>query len=123
MLYAADGGRDALFDELTEMGFADAIWSRQTWARPEIDAADHEPLTTALQRIWPLATGDELVIDVHGLNFVTHRELCAIDELGGADARPVVLRTDGQMLVRLAELLGLGNIRVDRTPGLLAGAR
>jgi hypothetical protein len=242
VLYAADGGRDALLDELTEMGFADAIRAGQIWARPvrdhyplvpgsdvidpeaavadgvaaleqlvaagysgcravvdgavlvrtpeqraafsrleylidqkmavlplsalcaynlellgddarelmclhpfvnadtvsfriyaqhdhdfalagEIDAGDHEPFTTALQRIWPLTTGEELVIDAHELSFLTHRELCAMDELGGAEAKPVVLRTDGQMLVRLAELLGLRNIRVDRAPGLLAGAR
>jgi hypothetical protein len=242
VLYAADGGPDVLFDELTEMGFADAIRSRQIWVRPvrdhyplvpggdvidpeaavadgvaamqqlvaagysgcravvdgavlvrtpeqraafsrleylidqkmavlplsalcaynlellgdnakelmclhpfvnagtvsfriyaqrdhdfalagEIDAGDHESFTTALQRIWPLTTGEEVVIDAHGLNFLTHRALCAIDELGAADARPVVLRTDGQMLVRLAELLGLGNIRLDKTPRPVAGAR
>jgi MEDS: MEthanogen/methylotroph, DcmR Sensory domain len=88
----------------------------------EIDAAGYEAFTTALQRIWPLATGDELVIDAHGLDFISHRELFAIDQLGGADGRPVVLRTDRRMLLRLAELLELENIRVDNSPTVLAGA-
>lgn len=88
----------------------------------EVDAADNGAFTTALQRIWPLTTGDELVIDAHGLDFITHRELVAIDRLSGADGRPVVLRTDRRTLLRLAELLELENVRVDDSPTLLAGA-
>lgn len=88
----------------------------------EIDAADYRAFTTALRRIWPLTTGDELVVDAHGLDFVTHRELFVIDQLSGADGRPVVLRTDHRVLGRLIELLELKNIRVDNSPDVVAGA-
>lgn len=88
----------------------------------ELDAADYQAFTVALRRIWPLATGDQLVIDARGLDFVTHRELVAVDRLGAADGRPVVLRSAGRMLTRLAELLELENVRVDDSPPLLAGA-
>ena len=88
----------------------------------EIDAAGHEVFTTALQRIWPLATGDKLVIDAHQLDFITHRELFAIERLSAADGRPVVLRTNRRTLVRLAGLLQLENVRVVKSPPLLTGA-
>lgn len=85
----------------------------------EIDGAGYEAFTTALLHIWPLTTGDELIIDAHGLDFITHRELFAIDQLGGADGRPAVLRTNRRVLLRLAELLELKNVRVDNSAGLL----
>jgi len=79
----------------------------------ELDAAGHEAFTTALQRIWPLAAGDEIVIDARALDFVTHPQLCALDRLAAADGRHVVLRTDRRMVARLAELLELTNVWVE----------
>lgn len=88
----------------------------------EIDAAGYEAFTAALQRIWPLTTGDKLVIDAHRLDFMTHRELFAIERLSTADGRPVVLRTNRRTLVRLAELLELHNVRVEKSPPLVGCA-
>ncbi|MGH3969821.1 MAG: MEDS domain-containing protein [Mycobacterium sp.] len=87
----------------------------------EIDAASNGAFIAALQRVWPLIQADEPVIDAYGLDFITHRELCAIDQLGGADRRHVVLRTDRRALVRLVHLLELENVRVQTSPRLLAG--
>lgn len=83
----------------------------------ELDAAGNQAFITALQRIWPLAAGDEIVIDARALDFVTHPQLFALDRLAGADGRQVVLRTDRRMVARLAELLELSNVRVE-TPDL-----
>ncbi|GBE65441.1 hypothetical protein MFM001_19030 [Mycobacterium sp. MFM001] len=79
----------------------------------ELDAADGEAFNTALQRIWPLAAGDEVVVDARALDFVTHPQLVAMDRLAAADGRQVVLQTDRRMVARLAELLELSNLRVE----------
>lgn len=79
----------------------------------ELDAADDEAFSIALQRIWPMASGDEVVIDASALGFVTHPQLIALDRLAAADGRQVVLRTDRRMVSRLAELLQLTNLRVE----------
>lgn len=88
----------------------------------EVDAADNDTFKTAIRRIWPLI-GDELVIDAHGLEFITHHELFAIDRLGAAEGRQVVLRTNRRLPRRLAELLGLENIRVETSSPPLPAAR
>lgn len=88
----------------------------------EIDAADNDAFSTALQRIWPLIEGDEPVIDAYGLDFITHRELVAIDRLSAADGRRVILRTDQHLPRRLVDLLELGNIRVKTSPPRLPAA-
>jgi anti-anti-sigma regulatory factor len=79
----------------------------------EIDAADGDAFAIALQRIWPLAAGDEVVIDARALDFVAHPQLFALDQLAGADGRQVVLRTSRRLVARLAELLELSNVRVE----------
>lgn len=87
----------------------------------EVDASEQETFATAMQRIWPLSTGDELVIGAHALDFIAHHHLVLLDHLGRAKGRQVVLRTDQPVVRRLAELLELGHVRVEAPP-LLAGA-
>lgn len=84
----------------------------------EVDAADNHAFITAMQRIWPLASGDELVIDAHALDFITHNQLAALDRLGSVDGRQVVLLTDQRMVLRLAELLDFAHLRVQAPPAL-----
>lgn len=88
----------------------------------EIDAVDNDAFITAIRRIWPLIWADEPVIDAQGLDFITHRELSALDRLGGAGGRQVVLRTDRHLVGRLVDLLELENLRVETPPALLADA-
>jgi anti-anti-sigma regulatory factor len=78
----------------------------------EIDAADGKTFSTALQRIWPLQTGPQLIVDGRGLDFLTHRELAALDRLAGAGDQQVVIRTDNPVVARLAQLLEPENVRV-----------
>lgn len=85
----------------------------------EIDAADNQAFITAMQRIWPLASGDDVVIDAHGLNFITHNQLVALDRLGSAGGRQVLLLTEQRMVTRLAELLDFANVRVQGPPPLV----
>jgi MEDS: MEthanogen/methylotroph, DcmR Sensory domain len=82
----------------------------------EIDASDADAFTTALQRIWPLTQGHELIVDAYGLDFVTHHELVALDEKARADHRTVILRTDHYLPGRLTEVLRLENVRVEAAP-------
>jgi anti-anti-sigma regulatory factor len=84
----------------------------------EIDAADSEAFTAALERIWPLAAGHEVIVDARGLDFLTHRELITLDEQAAAEGRKVVLVTDRCVLARLVQVLELENVRVD-----VSGAR
>lgn len=86
----------------------------------EIDAADDEAFSCALQRIWPLTGADEVTVDAQCLDFVTHRQLFALDQLAGADGRQVVFRTDQPMVARLAELLELTNLRTEILPPFFA---
>ncbi|GFG73478.1 MEDS domain-containing protein [Mycobacterium botniense] len=79
----------------------------------EIDADEDHAFTAAFRRIWPLMAQTELVIDAEGLRFVTHRQLIALDEQARADGREVILRTGQRVVTRLAELLGLDNVRVE----------
>jgi anti-anti-sigma regulatory factor len=82
----------------------------------DIDAASDELFTTALQRIWQLTADDPLVIDARDLRFIAHRQLMALDELASRDGRGIVLRTEQPVLARLAALVDLRNVRVQRPP-------
>ncbi|MBV9319050.1 MAG: MEDS domain-containing protein [Mycobacterium sp.] len=82
----------------------------------EIDSADADAFTASLQRIWPLAPGDELIVDAYGLDFVTHRQLLELDERARAERRKVILRTDQCLVAQLVEVLELENVRVEATP-------
>jgi len=79
----------------------------------EVDAAGARSFSTTLQRIWPvLGTGD-VVIDTSGLQFISHRELLALDGLARRDGRRIVLRDCAAVLTRLAGLLELTNIGLE----------
>ena len=88
----------------------------------EVDAADNDAFLTALQRVWRLQPPGRLVIEARGLDFITHRQLRAIDHLAHADCREVLLRTDHGVISRLSELLELTNVRVVAEPSLLASS-
>lgn len=79
----------------------------------EIDAATAGIFTTALQRICPLVDTHEVVIDAESLDFITHRELRALDEQAREHGRAIVMRGSSPLLKRLAELVDLTNIRVE----------
>lgn len=76
----------------------------------DIDAASNALYTTALQRIWSLSADDPVIIDAQGLEFITHRQLCTLDQHARTDGRHVLLRTDQRIVARLAGLLDLTNI-------------
>lgn len=77
----------------------------------ELDADDNDVFAATLQRVWPLQGLGTVVIDARGLDFVTHHELCMLDERARAEGRQVVLRTDQPIVLRLAALLELTNVR------------
>lgn len=82
----------------------------------EIDSADADAFTASLQRIWPLASGDELIVDAYGLDFLTHHQLLELDERARAERRKVILRTGQCLVARLVEVLELENVRVEAAP-------
>lgn len=88
----------------------------------EIDAATFTTFTTALQRICPVVDGEEVIIDAKRLGFITHRELCALDDQARQQSRGIVFRDASPLLVRLAELVTLTNIRVDPADESAPGA-
>lgn len=78
----------------------------------EIDTGDNDAFVAALQRVWRLQPLGPLIIDARDLTFITHRQLTTLDEHARADCRDVVLMSDERIVARLAELLGLTNVRV-----------
>jgi hypothetical protein len=80
----------------------------------EIDAANEDAFTAALRRTWPLLGDGTVVIDAHALGFITHTQLRTLDDYARAQRRQVVLQTDQCVIARLANLLGLSNVRVQR---------
>ncbi|BBY06881.1 MEDS domain-containing protein [Mycobacterium noviomagense] len=78
----------------------------------EIDAANDDAFTAALRRTWPLLGEGTIVIDAHGLSFITHTQLRTLDDYARAQGRQVVLQTDQCIVARVAELLELTNVRV-----------
>ena len=81
----------------------------------ELDAATDHAFSTALQRVWPLASGDTIVIDAHDVEFIGHRQLAILEHCGRADGRRVVVQTKQPILARLAEMLELTYVRVEST--------
>lgn len=80
----------------------------------EIDASCAPAFTTAIRRICPLIAHDEVVIDAHDLDYISHRQLLELDHCARSEERQIVLRSDQPILSRLAQLLDLSNIRVAR---------
>lgn len=78
----------------------------------EVDSACADTFTTVLGRIWPLISGREVTVDARGLAYIGHRQLLELDRRARSDRRRVVLRTGQPILIRLAGLLNLTNVRV-----------
>lgn len=78
----------------------------------EIDSANEAVLLTALDHIWPLAGAEEIVVDVGGLDFISHRQLLKIDEYARQGDAVMLLRNPQPILSRVAELIDLTNIRL-----------
>lgn len=78
----------------------------------EIDAAENDAFLVALQRVWRLQPPGPLLIDARELKFITHRQLATLDDFARTDCRDVVLLSDERIVARLAELMGLTNVRV-----------
>ncbi|GBE68298.1 hypothetical protein MFM001_47600 [Mycobacterium sp. MFM001] len=83
----------------------------------EIDASANELFDTTVQRIWPLVPGNTVRIGAHKLEFIGHRELCALEQRARQHDRKVVLSTTQPTVTRLVEVLGLTHVRVDTAPG------
>lgn len=79
----------------------------------EIDPASADTFTTTLRRIWPVAGGDGVVIDVDAVDFISHRELLTLDHYARRDGRRVTMRGSSPVVSRLVTLLDLGNIVLD----------
>jgi hypothetical protein len=80
----------------------------------EIDAANDDAFAAALRRTWPLLGDGTIVIDAHRLDFITHTQLRTLDDYARAQGRQVVLQTDQRIIARLADLLELSNLRVQK---------
>lgn len=78
----------------------------------QLDAANDAVFTTALHRTWALIR-DNPIIDAQGLEFISPRQLCTLDQCARADDRTAVLRTNQPVPTRLASLLKLTNVRVE----------
>jgi anti-anti-sigma regulatory factor len=79
----------------------------------EIDLTDRETLATTLRRVVARRTGDALVVDATGLEFIDHRNLLELARHGGGSDAPVVLRGAPRSVIRLAGLLGLTNVHAE----------
>lgn len=79
----------------------------------EIDAASAATFTTTLQRIWPVAGAESMVIDVDGVDFISHRELLTLDGYARRDGRRVVMRGSSPVVSRLVSLLDLSHVVLD----------
>lgn len=79
----------------------------------EIDASSNELFDAAVQRIWPLLPGNTVRIGAHKLEFISHRQLCALEERAREHDRKVVLATNQPTITRLIAVLGLTHVRVD----------
>jgi hypothetical protein len=77
-----------------------------------VDNASDGLFTATMQRIW-WAGDDPLIIDAQDLDFITHRQLCTLDDYARVDGRKIILRTDQYIPGRLAGLLDLTNVVVE----------
>lgn len=82
----------------------------------EIDLVGRDAFTAALSRLGPLGLTDTLVLDATGLEFIDHHGLEALDRYAREHGRHLVLRTDREVVSRLAHLLELPRVRVEPVP-------
>ncbi|WP_459970479.1 MEDS domain-containing protein [Mycobacterium sp. MUNTM1] len=82
----------------------------------DIDAASDALYTATLHRIWSLTDDDPVTIDASDLEFITHRQLCTLDDCARTDGRRVIVRTHQPIPARLAGLLNLSNVDVAALP-------
>ena len=78
----------------------------------EIDSVDAEAFRSALQRIWPLLSDDEILVDARDVKFIGHRHLLELEWSAHADGRTVVLQDAPRIVTRLVDLLHLNHVRV-----------
>lgn len=79
----------------------------------EVDPASAAAFSTTVQRIWPVAGGDRVVVDVGALTFISHRELLILDDVARRDGRKVVMRGSSPVVSRLVPLLDLTNVTLE----------
>lgn len=78
----------------------------------EIDTANGQIFMHALRGIWPQVPEGEIRIDASDLEFIGHQHLVALDNLASGDGRQVLFCAAQPILIRLVNLLGLTNVRV-----------
>lgn len=78
----------------------------------EIDSVDAEAFRSALQRIWPLLSDDEILVDARDVKFIGHRHLLELEWSAHADDRTVVLQDAPRVVTRLVDLLQLNHVLV-----------
>ena len=106
-LHPAGGGAHAPF-RLHATPSADAALSG------ELDVSTVDLFATALDRVGLHDAPADVVIDASDLDFVDHRNLFLLEQLGQRHDRSVVLRTDRRLLHRLVAVLGMTRVRVER---------
>jgi anti-anti-sigma regulatory factor len=99
-LHKLVGAQSPMFRRYAQEGAAFALDG-------EIDPARTGDFSTTLQRIWPVAGGDGVVVDIDGLTFISHRELLTLDRFARRDGRQVVMRGSSPVVRRLVPLLDL----------------
>jgi len=79
----------------------------------EIDFSSAGQLADTLDRVLPLISGSELVVDGQQLEFMDHHALLVLDRCAGRRGIRLALHTPRTTLATIAEAIGLHHLRVD----------
>ena len=79
----------------------------------EVDFSSTGQLADTLDRVLPLMSGSELVVDGRQLEFIDHRGLLVLDRCAGRRGIRLSLCTRRETVAQVAEVIGLQHLRVD----------
>ncbi|HEX2133270.1 MAG TPA: MEDS domain-containing protein [Actinophytocola sp.] len=82
----------------------------------DLDLSNADQFATALDRAELPLRGDELVVDARGLTFIDHRGLLRLREYARRRGVGLVLHVSRPGPARIAEVLGLTDVRVEHRP-------
>lgn len=98
--------------EVDRQTFENGLNEANTEDLGDFDSVDAEAFRSALQRIWPLLSDDEILVDARDVKFIGHRHLLELEWSAHADGRTVVLQDAPRIVTRLVDLLHLNHVRV-----------
>lgn len=81
----------------------------------DLDLSAEELFAVALRHTHLEPTGGEVTVDAHGLRFIDHRSLLALERYAASKQVTAVLRTRLSVAARVAALLNLAHVRVEVT--------